>query len=322
MRKRLLSLGLLLSGLSGYSQSDPLSTKELEIADQYARPQWIQKNKFGVNLGEVAFVNWNAGGTNTVTAMINAESSVNYKDPYAFWNNNVSVKYGLNKQDGKGLQKTNDVFEINSNMGYKNDSLSNWFYSAKLNFKTQLMNGYSYPNRANPISRSMAPGYLFLGGGFEYGKHIEELSVYFSPMTLKTTFVLDDRLANAGFFGVTPAIYDVNGILIRNGERVQKEAGVLMTNAFERQMFENIKVKHQMSLYTDYINSFGNIDVDWQIDIDFRVNDFVKASLGSHIRYDNDVKNLESTDVEGEFDEAGAKAQWKQMLGIGFEVVF
>lgn len=323
MKNRLLNLGLLMGVLTGYAQTDSLTVEGNEIKDDFVRPQWIQKNKFGVSMGEVAFVNWNAGGTNTITAMINAESSVNYKDPYAFWTNNISVKYGLNKQEGKGIQKTNDVFEINSNMGYKNDSLSNWFYSAKLNFKTQMTNGYSYPNRSKPISRLMAPGYLFLGGGFEYGKHIEKLSLYFSPMTLKATFVLDDNLANAGSFGVTPAVFDINGNLIRAGESVQKEAGVLLNNTFESQMFENIAVKNQLSLYTDYINSFGNIDVDWQIDIDFRVNQYVKASLGSHLRYDNDVKTLEPSEVvEGEFDEAGAKAQWKQMLGIGFEVAF
>lgn len=85
---------------------------------------------------------------------------------------------------------------------------------------------------------------------------------------------------------------------------------------------ENITLKHLVSLYTDYINSFGNVDVDWQINFDFKVNSFVKATLGSHIRYDDDVKTTKPTNIDGEFDEAGAKTQWKQFLGIGFAVDF
>jgi hypothetical protein len=81
-------------------------------------------------------------------------------------------------------------------------------------------------------------------------------------------------------------------------------------------------MKQQVSLYTDYINKFGNVDVDWRVDFDFKVNHFVKATLGSHLRYDNDVKTSKPSAVAGEVDEAGAKVQWKQFLGIGFAVDF
>ena len=98
--------------------------------------------------------------------------------------------------------------------------------------------------------------------------------------------------------------------------------GILVTNSYETQVVENITLKHLVSLYTDYINSFGNVDVDWQLNFDFKVNSFMKATLGSHIRYDDDVKTKKPTEIEGEYDEAGAKTQWKQFLGIGFAVDF
>lgn len=303
-------------------QPDSLFIKEEKSKDDYIKPQWIQKNKATFDLSEVAFVNWNAGGSNSISGLLGFVSEANYKDQFYFWNNNVSTRYGINKQESRELRKTDDIFEINSNIGYKPNMSSNWFYSARLNFKTQLTNGYNYPNKDNPISRLMAPGYLFFGGGMEYGKNIEALSFYFSPVTLKATFVLDEDLANAGSFGVTPAVLDIDGNVVIEGERIRKEVGILVTNSYQMQVAENIKMVHQVNIYTDYVNNFGNVDMDWRVDFDFKVNSFVRATLGSHLKYDDDVKTTKPSVVEGEFDEAGAKIQWKQFLGVGFAVDF
>ncbi|GAA4306718.1 DUF3078 domain-containing protein [Aestuariibaculum suncheonense] len=291
-------------------------------SEKYEGPQWVQKNKATVDLSEVAFVNWNSGGTNSISGLLGFETSANYTDKYFNWKNNAVLRMGMNKQESTELRKTDDLFEINSNIGYQPDENSNWFYSARLNFKTQLFNGYRYPDTDNPISRFMAPGYLFFGGGMEYGKNIDKMSFYFSPVTLKATFVLDETLANAGKFGVEPAVYDSEGNLLVKGERVRREVGILITNSRELKVAENVNLKHQVSLYSDYVHNFGNVDVDWQLDFDFKVNNFIRATLGSHIRYDDDIKTLKETDVEGEFDEAGAKIQWKQFLGVGFAVDF
>ncbi|MDO5969897.1 DUF3078 domain-containing protein [Flavivirga aquimarina] len=299
-----------------------LQEKNKEKQEQEGGPQWVQKNKATIDLSEVAFVNWNSGGSNSISGLFGMQSSANYSDKYFSWRNNASVRYGINKQQARELRKTDDLLEINSDIGYKPNESSDWFYSAKLNFKTQLTNGYSYPNKEVPISRLMAPGYLFFGGGMEYGKNIEKLSFYFSPITLKATFVLDEDLANAGSFGVEPAVLDESGNVLIPGERLRKEVGILMTNSYEMEVVDNVNMKHKVSLYSDYVNNFGNVDLDWQIDFNFKVNSFIRATLGSHFRYDDDVKTTEPSEVEGEFDEAGAKLQWKQILGVGFAVDF
>lgn len=318
--KKLLIIPILFLVQFIQSQPDTLFLKPKKTV--YDGPQWKQKNRAIVDINEVAFVNWNAGGSNSISALLGMNSSLNYRDKYFTWKNDASVRYGINKQEGRELRKTDDIIEVNSNMGYKPDIISNWFYSARLNFRTQLANGYKYPNKEVPISRFMAPGYLFFGGGMEYGKNIDEFGFYFSPLTLKATFVLDEDLANQGAFGVEPAVYDDEGNLIRLGEKLRREVGILVTNSYEVPIMQNIDLRHQISLYTDYINNFGNLDLDWRLDFDFKVNNYVRATFGSHIRYDDDVKTQVETDVEGEFDEAGAKIQWKQFLGVGFAVDF
>ncbi|PWK18299.1 DUF3078 domain-containing protein [Xanthomarina spongicola] len=285
-------------------------------------PKWTQKNTASLLLSEVAFVNWNAGGSNSISALFNFESILKYRYKYLIWNNVLISRYGVNKQEGKGLRKTDDIIDISSTLGFRKDELTNWYFSSRFNFKTQFTEGYNYPDETNVLSKFMAPGYLFIGGGMEYGKNIDRFSIYFSPLTLKTTFVLDDELANAGSFGVTPAVYDEEGNIVEKGERVRNEVGILLTSTFEAQIFENVMLFNYVSFYTDYLNDFGNIDVDWQINFDFKINSFIKANFGSHLKYDNDVKTIAETDVENTYEYEGAKVQWKQILGLGVVVDF
>ena len=168
-----------------------------------------------------------------------------------------------------------------------------------------------------PISKFMAPGYTFLGVGTEFSHPEEELTVYLSPITFKSTFVLDQKLANEGMFGVEPAVTDELGNIIREGENVRTEFGFLVTSEFSRQVFENIDLSNQLSLYSDYLNKFGNIDVDWQLAVNMKVNDFVKANVGTHIRYDDDVKFKEDANNDGKLETSGPRVQLKQMLGVG-----
>lgn len=286
-------------------------------------PVWLKQNKAFLDFNEVAFVNWNSGGTNSISALLGVKIARNFALRHFTWNNSLRARYGVNAQEDQVLRKTDDHFEIISNMGFRTDTLTNWFYSARFNFQTQLSNGYNYPDTSNPISRFMAPGYLFLGGGVEYGKNIDKMSLYFSPFTLKSTFVLDRDLANAGSFGVKSAIMDDNGNVLVPGERVRLELGILFSGAFEVKVMDNVLVNNSLSLYTDYINNFGNIDVDWVLSAEFKVNQFIRASLGSHLKYDDDVKTFEPSPIEeDEFVERGAKIQWKQLLGVGVVVDF
>lgn len=302
------------------AQPDSLYLKKK--VEKEKRPEWVKKQRFTIDLNEVSFVNWNAGGSNSISALVGYQFSYDYSDKYFFWNNNLVAGYGINGQQGRETRKTTDIFEINSNFGYNPTENSNWFYSARFNFKTQFDYGYQYPNVNNPISKFMAPGYLFFGFGMDYGQNLENFSLYLSPITLKATFVLDETLANAGKFGVTPAVLDIDGNVIRPGKRSRQEAGILINNNYITEVAKNVTAESVLSLYSDYINNFGNIDVDWRLNLNFKVNNFIRATFESHIRYDDDVKTSVPSAIEGEFDEAGAKVQWKQFLGIGFAVDF
>ena len=283
---------------------------------------WTEKNTFGVNLSEVAFVNWNAGGNNSVSALFYADFQRNFEKDYTMWKNSATMRYGINAQEGREIRKTEDELRIRSSFGFRKDSTSHWYYSGKFSFNTQFANGYKYPDTEVAISKFMAPGYTFLGVGTEYSDPVEDLTVYLSPITFKSTFVLDQRLADEGMFGVDPAVTDELGNILKEGENLRTEFGFLFTSGFSKQVFDNIALDNQLSLYSDYLNKFGNVDVDWQLNVNMKVNDFVKANVGSHIRYDDDVKFKEDTNGDGKLETSGPRLQLKQMLGVGLVYEF
>jgi hypothetical protein len=278
---------------------------------------WAKKNSLGVNMNEVAFVNWSAGGNNSISALFYGNFERKFQKDLLLWKTSATLRYGINAQEGRKLRKTDDEISLNSTYGYRRDSISNFRYSAKFNFKTQFAEGYKYPERDKSISSFMAPGYVFLGVGAEYTAPNEDFTAYLSPITEKSTFVLDQRLANEGMFGVTPAVRDSIGNILVEGENVRTEVGILFTSSFSKEVFTNVNLDNQVSFYTDYLNKFGNIDVDWELKLNLVVNEFIKANIGSHLIYDDDVKFKEDTNDDGALETLGPKIQFKQLLGVG-----
>tara|TARA_R110002051_G_scaffold180913_3_gene250354 strand:+ start:6493 stop:7620 length:1128 start_codon:yes stop_codon:yes gene_type:complete len=300
-------------------------TKTLEKGFQRFRVPsfWETENSFGINISEVAFVNWNAGGDNAVSGLGFLKFARKYKFSNFQWENNLELRYGLNAQDGRKLRKTEDVIRLSSNLGFKKDNTSRWFYSVQLNFNTQFSNGYKYPDRDTPISRFMAPGYLLFGAGTSFITKNEKFNLYLSPLTQKSTFVLDQDLADSGAFGVMEAELDAAGNVITPGENHLLEIGILITNNINLNIAENIEMKSRLNLYTDYLKSFGNIDVDWELNLNMKVNKFISTSLGTQMIYDDDILfDVVKNDAGTITDPGTPKIQFKQVLAVGVLYTF
>lgn len=301
--------------------------KTKPLRDKYKRftppTFWSNQNKLGINMNEVAFVNWNAGGNNSFSASGNMDFVRNYKFRYLSWNNEINFKYGLNAQEGRKLRKTDDAMRLSSTFGYRKDTITNWYYSVKANFNSQFTDGYKYPDRDHPISRFMAPGYLFVGAGTSYITEDQFFNLYISPITQKSTFVLDQTLANQGAFGVKKAVYDADGNIIKEGENTYTEFGFLVTNSWKANVGKNILMDNRVSLYTDYLHSFGNVDVDWEMNLTLKVNQYVNANIGTHVLFDDDIKFDEVKDADGMVVTPGeTRIQFKQLLGVGIAYNF
>ncbi len=285
---------------------NPIEVVSIEYKKPAKDPVWWKtNNSIGLDINEVAFVNWNAGGSNSISGLLKIYFSKTYEKIYTLWNSEISARYGLNEQQDKGLIKTDDEIKISSSFGYRRDTISNWYYTAKFNFNTQFTDGFKDPDFDTPISRFFAPAYLFIGVGSQYNLKVKNLKVYLSPITLKSTFVFDETLSSEGAFGVD------------KGSRSRNEFGALVQSDWQVEILKNVIMTNRISLYTDYINRFGNIDIDWVLKFQFKINNFLEANFRTHLLYDDDIKFKTGIDGNGETFMYGARVQLKQQLGIG-----
>lgn len=92
----------------------------------------------------------------------------------------------------------------------------------------------------------------------------------------------------------------------------------LITNSWDTEIARNVLMSHRINLYTDYVRSFGNIDVDWELNFNLKVNEYLNANIGTHLIFDDDTKFDEVIAEDGTVIDPGiAKIQFKQLLGVG-----
>lgn len=256
-----------------------------------------------INLGftQSNFTNWNAGGVDAFSANSMVSAFANYKKGENAWDNTLDVAYGFINQDGTFI-KTDDRIDFFSTYGRK--ASENWYYSALVNFRTQMDEGFSEPGDEEYISRFMAPGYLLGAVGMTY-KANDDFSVFIAPFTSKNTFVNDQRLADAGAFGVDP------------GSRFRTEVGGYVRLFWKKDVMENIFYTTKLDVFSNYLEKPQNLDINWENIISFKINKLISASLIVHVVYDDDVDIARDTSGDGEIDRVGPTTQYRQVFQIG-----
>lgn len=307
MKSILFLLSLLLIFESFSQVGDSLSKKD-SIPIKY----WKLKAIYGLNGSQSSFVNWNAGGRNNIALLGTISASAIFTKNNIKWSNDFSFALGgmqfIEKGSSETLQKTDDNIDIASNFGMK---IKNHVYVSFIGgFKTQLLNGFSYPNDSIRISTFMAPGYVSSALGINYIKS-DNFSVFTSPFASKMTFVNDQILANAGAFGVEKATYDGLGNVLISGKRFRGEFGAYVKLKFNKTVAKNIDLKSKLELFSNYMNNPQNVDVNAEALFTFKVNSWFSASLQWSVIYDDDINIRDSN------GQVGPRTQFKSVLGIG-----
>ncbi len=270
---------------------------------------WQNSGVLSLNMAQSSFTNWAAGGQNSVALNGLLSLGANYKKDKSAWDNALTIGYGKMVQQGSdlGWVKTDDRIDFQSKYGRQGSG--KWFYSALMSFKTQMTPGYNYPNTEDKISDLLAPAYLLFSLGMDY-KPTPEFSLFLSPLTSKNTFVNDDLLSAAGAFGVEP------------GKKFRAELGAYLNAAYKKdEILKNVNFLTKLDLFSNYLNNPQNIDVSWEMLIVLKVNEFISATVNTHLLYDDDI--LIKVD-EGSGGEAimGKRTQFKEVIGVGLTYKF
>jgi hypothetical protein len=291
---------------------------------------WKKGGVISITGANTELYNWAAGGNNTLSANGLTSIFLNYKSPTTAWDNLFDFGYGRTRQGEKGkpFLKTDDKIDLLSKYGHK--AYKSFYYAALVNFKTQFDEGRKYTNDTtySIISNFLAPAYITGAIGIDY-KPNKYFSAFVAPVTARYTIVNDQKLADAGAFGVEKAIYATDGITkLKDGENVRKEFGgyvriIITKNDFSQELLKNVSLTSKVDLFSNYLQSPENVDVSWENQIAFKINKFITVNFNTHLINDADTKNVGlDTNNDGTDDKMVSKVQFKQLLGVGFSYKF
>ncbi|MCR9250744.1 MAG: DUF3078 domain-containing protein [bacterium] len=269
---------------------------------------WKKGGAGTLTFSNVTLSNWAAGGENSVSLNGFLGLFANYKKARTTWDNSLNLGYGLLKQGEGDFVKSDDKINFATKYGYQlNNETSKWYFSALLDFKSQFAEGVDEADSV--ISRFMAPGYLIVATGIDY-KVGDVFSANLAPVTGKFTFVTDQALADAGAYGVDP------------GSNARAELGAFLRMQFKKDIVKNVNYETRLELFTNYIENFGDIDVNWENILVMKVNKFLSANLITQLIYDKDIDIEVDNNDDGIIDEVGPKVQFKTVFGVGLSYKF
>jgi hypothetical protein len=123
-------------------------------------------------------------------------------------------------------------------------------------------------------------------------KKSDKLHLNIAPGTARYTFVNDFF---SGKFGV------------EEGRNTAFSLGFNLSGYYKTLLMENVEMENILTMYSDYLANVGNVDLDYQTNIRFKVNKYVKMQMTFHSIVD---------------DNASSKIQFRQLFGLGVNYSF
>lgn len=259
---------------------------------------WKKGGNYAFNFTQVSLTNWSAGGQNSVSGVTKLQLFANYKEGNTSWDNLIDLGYGLSKVENLALQKNEDIIDLQSKLGIKASKFLN--YSASLSLKSQFAPGYSDETNTVITSNLFAPAFITLAVGMDY-KPNDIISLMVAPLTGKIT-IIGDKVIDSRTYG-----------LESEDALTRMEFGASLKTLINTKIIKNVGLTSELGLFTNYLNNPQNIDVDWKVGINMKINDYLSAQVDTRLLYDADI-------VEAGAEKA--KIQFKELLGIGLNFKF
>lgn len=298
------------------SNAETLKPKELDTLDG-----WKKGGTSTLTFAQVSLSNWASGGQNSISLNSALNLFANLKRGHALWENNLDLGFGLVKQNGESVKKSDDRIDFSSKYGRKIGESKTLYYAGFMSFRSQFAPGYNYPNDSVKISNFLAPAYTLIALGFDY-KPVDNLTLFFAPLTGKITFVNNQTLADAGAFGVEPAYYDTSGAKITNGKKIRYEFGGYLRAYYKWEISKTAVFTTKLELFSNYVNNPQNIDVQWETNLLVKVGKYIGMTFGTLLIYDHDVMIAVDNNGDGLAAEQGPRVQFRQLFGLGFSYKF
>ena len=271
------------------------SDQKLKIREDKANP-WTKKARGLVQFSQNhSSANWYQGGNSNVAVLGSLTGKINYDDrKYIQWDNDAEWRMGFNtvpKPSLRPLNTNDDILRATSKLGIK--AGGNFFYSASVDFSTQLFNNYKSTSSTELKSTFLTPVRLNIGLGLDY-KVDKTLSLMVSPFSYKYIYMNDVKNVNPNLFG------------IEDGKNVLSEVGSAFKLLYTYVPMERVLIDTRLTFYTNYTK----VEIDWETVCTLTINRFLSTRISLNPRYDNTI--------------IGEKQgiQFKQLMSVGLAYRF
>lgn len=266
------------------------------------------------NTGQTVY--WQAGGINSQAISGRIDVNANYEKGDITWQNDLILALGAIRQGSSGESKfikNQDRIELTSKAGKALNPKLN--LATLLGFRTQFLQGFVFPADqptvipSDTVSNFLSPAYLEFGVGLDYNP-TENISIYYSPVTAKITIVSIEEYR---------PLYIPQDVTTGP---VRFEVGSKLGIKLKQQLAENILFTTNANFFTNYLQDFPTVDVNWETLTTAKVNDWFAVSFATNLIYDKDILfNL--VDENGVLTgEQGPNTQFQHILTLGLTYSF
>lgn len=268
---------------------------------------WTREGNIQLLFNQSAFnKEWTGGGTSSIAGNLTVDYMFNYRKDKFTWDNRIFANYGLTKvKDDEFARKTSDRLELNSIAGKQIDA-SDFYYSWFLNFRTQIDKGYTFgkdpvtgETTRTEITNFLSPAYLQTGPGIMYKKS-DNFVVNLAPATARFIFVDKVFTSGAGY-------EDGQYFGVDEGKSMRFELGASLSAFLSYEIVENVNMEHSLGLYSNYLDKPGNVDIDYLLNLNMGINEYLSANFVFQAIYD---------------DNAVAAFQIREVFGLGINYGF
>jgi hypothetical protein len=284
-----------------------------DVRTIYVKPNyWRYHSEASFIFNQAYLSNWAKGGESSISGVLDLTGNANYNNTVKklVWTNQGRLKHGFVKPQEKSIRRNLDLFEVNSKLNTK--AFGRFDFSSTAQFKTQFAKGYDYKTSDTiPVSRFLSPAIITIGMGLDY-KPNKETSINFAPLSYKGTFVSDTAMIDQRKYG------------IEADRKARHEPGASLTVNHKFSPVKNISVSNRVQLFTNYIDSPQNVDIDWEMIATMSLNWFTDVRLNTHFIFDDDTKTT-FKDKSGNLvlgddgkPKKTARIQFKEIIGFSF----
>ncbi len=236
---------------------------------------WTHSLISTLNLSQVSYSNWVAGGSNALAYNLLIDGRSIYTESQASWTTNYKFSYGEARLGDLGLRKTDDKIDLESILAYPMSE--HWDPYASVTFKSQFSTSYKYADDSahtkTGVSAFLDPGIATEALGFSYHhaasfKSRLGLALRETFTNLYTVYTDDPN---------TPQI-----------EKSKIEGGFESVTEVQLELDSNILFTGKLELFAPF-KTLDVITVRSDDLIEMKVNKYIVASIGIELINDKVV---------------------------------